>query len=140
MLRTPRADPDVVVKPSGSYLGCLTVNRWSGHGWRMEARGHKISVIRSSRFQLVDWLPVFDLSTDDVFRVIHDAGQSPHWIYEHLPRCSCAFCKFSSPEQLRCAAELRPELYRRYAELERRIGHTLSPSRVPLTQLTGIPL
>ena len=92
---------------------------------------------------------VFDLSTDDVFRVIHDAGQSPHWIYEHLPRCSCAFCIFSSPEQLRCAAELRPELYRRhvavnhirrYAALESRIGHTLSPSRVPLTQLTGIPL
>ena len=22
----------------GSYLGCLTANRWSGHGWRMEAR------------------------------------------------------------------------------------------------------
>ena len=30
MLRTPRADPDVVVEPSGSYLGCLTANRWSG--------------------------------------------------------------------------------------------------------------
>ena len=27
-------------------------NRWSGHGWRMEARGHRISVMRSSRFQL----------------------------------------------------------------------------------------
>ena len=90
--------------------------------------------------EVFDWLPVFDFSTDDVFRVIHDAGQSPHWIYEHLPRCSCAFCIFSSPDQLRCATELRPELYRRYAALERRIGHTLSPSRVPLTQLTGIPL
>ena len=52
MLRTPRADPDVVVEPSGSYLGCLTANRWSGHGWRMEARGHRISVMRSNRFQL----------------------------------------------------------------------------------------
>ena len=27
-----------------------------------------------------------------------------------------------------------------YAALERRIGHTLSPSRIPLPQLTGIPL
>ena len=109
------------------------------------ARARKIPWRRNDRMsvagrEVFDWLPVFDLSTDDVFRVIHDAGQSPHWIYEHLPRCSCAFCIFSSPEQLRCAAELRPELYRRYAELERRIGHTLSPSRVPLTQLTGIPL
>ena len=109
------------------------------------ARARKIPWRRNDRMsvagrEVFDWLPVYDLSTDDVFRVIHDAGQSPHWIYEHLPRCSCAFCIFSSPEQLRCAAELRPELYRRYAELERRIGHTLSPSRVPLTQLTGIPL
>ena len=30
MLHTPRADPDVVVGPSGSYLGCLTANRWFG--------------------------------------------------------------------------------------------------------------
>ena len=31
-------------------------------------------------------------------------------------------------------------LFAGYADLERRIDHTLSPSRVPLTQLTGIPL
>ena len=47
----PRAAPDMVAKPSGSYLGWLTANRWSGHGWRMDARGHRISVMRSNRFQ-----------------------------------------------------------------------------------------
>ena len=31
--------------------------------------------------EVFDWLPVFDFSTDDVFRVIRDAGQSPHWAY-----------------------------------------------------------
>ncbi len=76
-------------------------------------------------------MPIFDLSTEDVFRVIRAAGQSPHWIYRHLSRCSCSFCIFSSPEDLRRAAELRPELYRRYVEIERRIGHTLP-------QLTGV--
>ena len=40
---------------------------------------------------------------------------------------------------LRRAAELRPDLYRTYAELERRIGHTLSPTRRPLPEVTGIP-
>ena len=73
-----------------------------------------------------------------MFRVIRAAGQSPHWIYRHLSRCSCSFCIFSSPEDLRRAAELRPELYRRYVEIERRIGHTLSPSGIPLPELTGI--
>ena len=76
-----------------------------------------------------------------MFRVIRDAGQSPHWIYAHgVTRCSCSFCIFGSKSDLRRAAELRPDLYRDYAALERRIGHILSPSGTPLPELTGIPL
>ena len=87
-----------------------------------------------------DWLPIFDLTVDDVFRVIHEAGQSPHWVYaQGLSRCSCSLCIFASRRDLRRAAELRPDLYRRYAAIEKRIGHTLSPSGVPLPELTGIP-
>ena len=108
------------------------------------ARARKIPWRRNDRMsvagrEVFDWLPIFDLSTDDVFRVIRDAGQSPHWIYRYLSRCSCAFCIFSSPEDLRRAAELRPSLYQRYTQIEQRIGHTLSPSGKPLPQLTGIP-
>jgi len=40
---------------------------------------------------------------------------------------------------MRRAAELRPGLYKKYAEIEKRIGHTLSPSGVPLPKITGIP-
>ena len=101
--------------------------------WR---RNERMSVAGREVF---DWLPVFDLSTEDVFRVIREAGQSPHWIYRHPSRCSCSFCIFSSPHDLRRAAELRPDLYRRYAQIERSIGHTLSPSGIPLPELTGIP-
>ena len=87
-----------------------------------------------------DWLPIFDLTVGDVFRVIRDAGQSPHWVYARgMSRCSCSLCIFSSRRELRRAAELRPSLYRKYAMLERRIGHTLSPSGIPLPDLTGIP-
>ena len=88
-----------------------------------------------------DWLPVFDLTTGDVFRVIRDADQSPHWVYaQGLSRCSCSFCIFSPNLALRRAAELRPDLHKKYAELEMRIGHTLSPSGVPLPEITGIPI
>ena len=87
-----------------------------------------------------DWLPIFDLGADDVFRVIRDAGQSPHWVYaEGMSRCSCSLCIFSSTSALRRAAELRPGLYRKYVEIEKRIGHTLSPSGIPLPEITGIP-
>ena len=101
--------------------------------WR---RNDRMSVAGREVF---DWLPIFGLSTEDVFRIIRDADQAPHWAYSAgMSRLSCSFCILASRADLRRAAELRPELYRRYAEIERRIGHTLSPSRVPLPGLTGI--
>ena len=122
----------------GSLVNCLGLRRDES-----AARAKRVPWRRNERLsvagrEVFDWLPIFDLSTDDVFRVIRDAGQSPHWIYRHLSRCSCSFCIFSSPEDLRRAAQLRPELYARYAEIERRIGHTLSPSGIPLPELTGV--
>ena len=74
-----------------------------------------------------------------MFRIIAEAGQSPHWAYAAgMSRVSCSFCILASRADLRRAAELRPDLYRSYAELEKRIGHTLSPSRIPLPELTGV--
>ena len=88
-----------------------------------------------------DWLPIHTLETPDVFRIIREAGQSPHWAYAAgMSRLSCSFCILASRADLRRAAELRPDLYRRYVELEQRIGHTLSPSRKALPELTGIPV
>ena len=89
--------------------------------------------------EVFDWLPVFDLSTDDVFRIIRDAGQSPHPAYGMgMSRLSCVFCIMASRADLRTAARLQPALYERYVDLEERIGHTLSPSGRPLPELTGI--
>ena len=88
-----------------------------------------------------DWLPIFDLTEEQVFDVIRVAGQSPHPAYGMgMSRLSCVFCIMASRSDLRTAAQLQPSLYRRYSELERRIGHTLSPSRIPLPELTGIPV
>ncbi len=122
----------------GRLVNCLGLRRDES-----AARAKRLPWRRNERMsvagrEVFDWLPIFQLSTDDVFRVIRRGGQSPHWIYRHLSRCSCSFCIFSSPEDLRRAAALRPDLYRRYCETERRIGHTLSPSGVSLPELTGM--
>ncbi len=122
----------------GRLVNCLGLRRDES-----AARARRVPWRRNERMsvagrEVFDWLPIFHLSTGDVFRVIRNAGQSPHWIYRHLSRCSCSFCIFSSPGDLRTAAELRPGLYRRYARTERRIGHTLSPTGRPLPELTGI--
>ncbi len=91
--------------------------------------------------EVFDWLPVFDFSTENVFRVIRNAGQSPHWAYAvGMSRLSCSFCILASRADLRRAAELRPGLYRTYAELEQRIGHPRigpKPTRRPLARHSG---
>ena len=88
-----------------------------------------------------DWLPVHDLTEGQVLDVIRDAGQAPHPAYAMgMSRLSCVFCIMASRADLRTAARLQPQLYQRYVALERRIGHTLSPSGVPLPELTGIPV
>lgn len=86
-----------------------------------------------------DWLPIHHLSTADVFATIKAAGQSPHWAYEAgMSRLSCCFCIMASAADLTTAARLKPDLYRRYVETERRLGFTLSMSRRPLPEITGI--
>ncbi len=58
--------------------------------------------------EVFDRLPVFDLSTEDVLRVIRDAGQSPHPAYaDGMSRFSCSFCILASQADLRRAAELQ---------------------------------
>ena len=99
-------------------------------------RNHRNSVAGRDWY---DWLPIFDLDEDRVFATIAAAEQTPHPVYGlGLTRCSCSFCILGSRADLRTAARLRPDLYRRYAQLERKLGHTLSPSRRTLPEITGI--
>ena len=65
--------------------------------WRFNERNS-----RAGR-EVFDWLPVFDLSAEDVFRVIRHAGQSPHWAYTAgMSRLSCSFCILASGAGLPC--------------------------------------
>lgn len=73
-----------------------------------------------------EWLPIHGFSTEKVFETIRAAGQEPHPIYKRgLSRLSCAFCIYANAEQLKIAARLKPDLYRRYAALERKIGRSM---------------
>ena len=47
----PRAGPYVPARAYGSYLECITTNRWSGHGWRTRVRGQCRSLSAWSRSQ-----------------------------------------------------------------------------------------
>ena len=127
-------------------FGGRLVNAMGMRAEESAARAGKLPWRRNDRmsvagWEIFNWLPIFDLSTEDVFRIIGDAGQSPHWAYAAgMSRLSCVFCIMASRADLHTAAQLQPALYQRYIALEGRIGHTLSPSGVPLSDLTGIPV
>ena len=127
-------------------FGGRLVNAMGMRAEESPARARKAPWRRNDRMsvagrEVYDWLPVFDFSTEDVFRVIRHAGQSPHRAYAAgMSRLSCSFCILASRADLRRAAELRPGLYTKYVQLERRIAHTLSPTRKYLPELTGIPV
>ncbi len=57
-----------------------------------------------------------------------------------MSRLSCVFCIMASKDDLCTAARLRPDLYRRYVETERRIDHTMSMARRPLEEIVSVPV
>ena len=85
-----------------------------------------------------DYLPIFALSTAEVFQTIADAGQEAHWAYaDGNERISCVFCIFGSPRDIAHGARRRPELLARYIEVEGRTGYTMHMSRKPLLQIVA---
>lgn len=85
-----------------------------------------------------DWLPIKDLSTEEVFSTISAANQAPHYAYGlGNDRLSCVFCIMGSRNDLRNGAKLNPSLLAKYLEIEKRTGYTMHQSRVPLDVLVG---
>ena len=133
------------LKAHPRYRGML-VNAMGMRAEESAARARKSPWKRSERNSRAgrtwfDWLPIFSLAEHQVFDVIHGAGQTPHPAYAMgMTRLSCVFCIMASRADLRTAARLQPGLYRTYARLEQDLDHTLSPSRIPLPELTGVPI
>jgi hypothetical protein len=93
--------------------------------------------------QVYDWMPIFELTTAEVFQAIAQAGQKPFWTYTRNERLSCVFCIMGSLNDLRHGAEQNPELYAKYVVLEKKIGHTMftrGKEPVSLEEHTGIPV
>lgn len=66
------------------------------------------------------WVPHRPQPWQDVWHELRAYGVPVHRAYElGFPRLSCAFCIFGRPDDLRRAAEIHPDLFRRIAQLER---------------------
>ena len=125
-------------------FGGRVVNCMGMRAEESASRAKKSDVVLSARNSKagrhwVDWLPIHGATTEEVFDLIEQSGQTPHRAYaQGMSRLSCCFCIMASTSDLTTAARLRPDLYRRYCETEARLGHTLSMSQKPLPEITGI--
>lgn len=124
---------------AGQVVSCL--------GFRADEsseRARKIAWSRLDRESIAGrhwylWYPILDMSERDVYAEIAAAGQRPHWAYaKGASRLSCILCIYGSPEDWRIGARYNPRIYRDYCEAEDTLGHTLSPTRRTLPEITGI--
>lgn len=73
-----------------------------------------------------DWYAIFDWSTDEVFKYIEMNNEKPHWAYaEGMSRLSCSFCIMARKSDLRIAAKLRPEMFKKYVDKEKELGKSM---------------
>lgn len=88
-----------------------------------------------------EWLPVHDLSASEIFGIIAQASQKPHYAYAlGNDRLSCVFCIMANKKDLANGAAHNPDLLKQYDALETRTGYTIHMSRIPLVELaTGVP-
>ncbi|MFS0883317.1 phosphoadenosine phosphosulfate reductase family protein [Metabacillus niabensis] len=87
-----------------------------------------------------NWLPIFNLTTDEIFETIRSYGQEPFWAYKKNKRLSCVFCIMGCVSDLRHGAENNPHLFKKYVELEKKIGHTMFMKKgksIPLEEYIG---
>lgn len=74
-----------------------------------------------------DWLPIHDWTEEQVWSRIKESGLPHHRAYDlGMSRLSCVFCIFARPHELKIAADNNPELYARYVDVEKKIGHSFT--------------
>ncbi len=85
-----------------------------------------------------EWLPVHELLTEEVFFVIRQAGQEPHYAYAlGNERLSCVFCIMASRNDMANGARHNLHLLDQYADLEVKTGYTMHMSRIPIRVLAA---
>ena len=104
----------------------------------LNSKGQPKSKLCAAGRRAWTWLPIFELSTEQVFATIAAAGQEPHWAYKAgNERMSCVFCVMGKQSDIVNGAKHRPELFAELAALEDEVGYTLHMSRKTLRELVG---
>ncbi|UQI49795.1 phosphoadenosine phosphosulfate reductase family protein (plasmid) [Streptomyces sp. HU2014] len=75
------------------------------------------------------WLPIHQLTTEQVWKIHRDNGIAHHEAYDQgMRRLSCRACPLAHTDDLVRSAQLNPELFAEYAEAEADMGRQFKES------------
>ena len=78
----------------------------------------------TKQWEVWDWLPIHDWTTEQVWADIRESEVPYHPAYDlGMPRLSCCFCIFAPFSALVKAGKANPELLDEYVEAEKQMGH-----------------
>nr|OYN53234.1 phosphoadenosine phosphosulfate reductase [Pectobacterium carotovorum] len=121
-----------------TVVNCLGLRAQESPGRAKRRQIRKNEADSNSVLTWYEWLPVQDLTKDEVFACIQEAGQKPHYAYElGNERLSCVFCIMASRNDLRNGAKHHPELLRQYEEMESKTGYTMHMNRISIKELVA---
>lgn len=121
-------------------VNCLGLRAEESSG-RAKRETFSLMGISNSVLTWYEWLPVHALSTSEIFGVISDAGQSPHYAYAlGNERLSCIYCIMGSVNDLQNGAKHNLAVLVEYDKLEKQTGYTMHMSRIPLVELAALAL
>lgn len=76
------------------------------------------------------WLPIHEMTLDEVWADIRESGVPYHYAYDlGMPRLSCMFCVLASKQALIVSAQNNPEAAAGHLAAEERMGHTFQNGR-----------
>lgn len=74
----------------------------------------------------VDWFrPIHHLDASSVWELMRLAKIEPHPCYNYVSRCSCKFCFYLSPQEMKTVSELFPDEFQELVRMEESFGHSM---------------
>lgn len=125
-----------------TIVNCLGLRADESTGRAKLAVLSKVDRFSTAGRTWLQWLPIHELSTKEVFASIAQAGEKPHYAYLlGNERLSCVFCIMSSQNDLSVGAKHNPGLFQQYVALEGKTRYTMHASRKSLLELVlGTPV
>lgn len=114
--------------PRAGYAMGMRAEESTARAKKPVVERHRMSGAGTLRV-VTTWLPIHQLTTEQVWKIHRDNGIAHHEAYDQgMRRLSCRACPLAHTDDLVRSAQLNPELFAEYATAEDEMGHPFKKS------------